>query len=336
MSLPLEQLVTLSDAELAPLDVAATNLACAAGLPGAPTPEQEKTCYERLDWFARSAEPYTRRRMREFRSSPHLYDRSEKIFRVVCLIHMLQGQFRLRYNRAKIPQDVPLDTADTFIHGALLGAGGTCASLPVVYAAVGRRLGYPLKLVCTTRHLFVRWDEPGGERFNIEANGTGVNSHSDDYYRTGMYALAPWHERDFRFLRSQTPRMEVANFLLQRGHRWLELGREKEAVRSFVGSCVLDPGNRAYEDCADVVVDRWNAKLDGLTPPRFPELRMVYPPRRWPGMPEWLERKVIRAEKRDECLLDPANEEWWWRDLREAKGQRPPHVPTSMTVTVER
>ena len=32
--------------------------------------------------------------------------------------------------------------------------------------AVGRRLGYPLKLVTTKGHLFVRW-EGAGERFNI-------------------------------------------------------------------------------------------------------------------------------------------------------------------------
>jgi hypothetical protein len=41
----------------------------------------------------------------------------------------------------KIPLDAPLDVADSFIHGIIQGNGGTCASIPVVVSAVGRRLG---------------------------------------------------------------------------------------------------------------------------------------------------------------------------------------------------
>ena len=49
---------------------------------------------------------------------------------------------------------------------------------------VGRRLGYPLKLVVTKAHVFVRWDD-GRERFNIETAGNGgTGSYSDEYYRS--------------------------------------------------------------------------------------------------------------------------------------------------------
>lgn len=59
---------------------------------------------------------------------------------------------------------------------------GTCASLPVLYAAVGRRLECPLKLVTARNHFFVRWDG-AGERLNIKATTEGVTTFEDEYYR---------------------------------------------------------------------------------------------------------------------------------------------------------
>ncbi len=44
----------------------------------------------------------------------------------------------------------PVDWSDSrtrYIHSVLTGFGGTCASLPVLYVAIGRRLGWPLYLV---------------------------------------------------------------------------------------------------------------------------------------------------------------------------------------------
>ena len=61
--------------------------------------------------------------------------------------------------------------------------------MPVLYVAVGRRRGYPLKLVEAPTHLFFRWEDPDGERFNVpevfnvEGTGHGISFHPDDYYR---------------------------------------------------------------------------------------------------------------------------------------------------------
>ena len=99
----------------------------------------------------------------------------------------------MRYNPALICEPDPShrwdlhgfeDSRNLFIHGVVSGHGGTCTSMPLMYLAVGRRLGYPLRLVLAKAHLFVRWEETGGERFNIEATTTrGLNTFSDDYYR---------------------------------------------------------------------------------------------------------------------------------------------------------
>jgi hypothetical protein len=44
----------------------------------------------------------------------------------------------------------------------------------VLYVAIGRRLGYPLKLVECKGHLFVRWED-AKERFNIEGTSRGLH-----------------------------------------------------------------------------------------------------------------------------------------------------------------
>ena len=95
----------------------------------------------------------------------------------------------------------------------------------MVYAAVGRRLGYPIKLVATrgktSGHLFARWDDPKtGERFNIEASGPGLTTPGDDYFRTRMYDCGPEVEAEGCYLQSKTPRMELAGFLQGRAWCW--------------------------------------------------------------------------------------------------------------------
>jgi hypothetical protein len=189
-----KQLVMLPEDELARLDIALVNLACAADLPDAPGPVVWEACIKRLDHWASLIGGYTERLLPKFRRSPHEYEHSEAYFRMLCLATVLQRDCGVRYNPAKVSPDVPLDTADSFIHGAVLGEGGTCCSLPVVWAAVGRRLGYPLKLVsCLSEkfsHLFLRWEGPGSrKRFNIEATThLGFATPSDDDFRTGRFA----------------------------------------------------------------------------------------------------------------------------------------------------
>lgn len=69
--------------------------------------------------------------------APAEYENSWAYFRTLVLITVLQRDLGLRYNPAKVPDDAPFEPADVFIHGAIQGKGGTCASLPVVYAAIG-------------------------------------------------------------------------------------------------------------------------------------------------------------------------------------------------------
>ena len=152
-------------------------------------------CLETLDRGAAEIGEYTERVLPLFYRNPERYEHSEAYFRVLVMITVLQRDYGVRYNPEKIPLEARFETADSFIHGAIQGQGGTCATLPIVYAAVGRRLGYPIKLVSArvgdvASHCFARWDGDS-EQFNIEASAQGLSCPPDDYYRTGRYEITP-------------------------------------------------------------------------------------------------------------------------------------------------
>jgi hypothetical protein len=138
-----------------------------------------------------------------------------------------------------------------FIHAILMdGHLAMCTSAPVIYAAVGRRLGYPIKLVKTKCHVFCRWDDPHGERFNIEATSPGFYTHSDEYYRRWPY---PWTQSEKRmgyWLHSLSPRQELAMFLDWRGTCWLDNFQTENASAAFAASCRLS-------NCDPDIESRW-------------------------------------------------------------------------------
>ena len=137
----------MPEEKLAEHNVAAANLACAADLPGGKRFDFD-ACLSRLDEMTDQVRQYTERMLPQFRRKRWDYGNSEGYFRTLCMITALQRDLGVRYNPARIPDDARFDASDSFIHGILDGPGGTCATLPVLYAAIGRRLGYPIKLVC--------------------------------------------------------------------------------------------------------------------------------------------------------------------------------------------
>lgn len=93
------------------------------------------------------------------------------------------------------------DSRNLFIHGILTGFGGTCASMPVSYCAIGRRLGYPLRL-CEANEHFCRWDGGAeGESFCFAATGRGGAIRDEDYYRRWPKPITPAQEQKHGLIR---------------------------------------------------------------------------------------------------------------------------------------
>jgi hypothetical protein len=242
-------------------DVATLNLRCAQGLPGAEDLDEGRL----LDWLdqaARLVDFETRRHWYRFTDSPGTYNNSAAYFCCYFLLQTLQEELGVRYNPARIRdtrfQDPKCfdpdfrDSRDLFIHGMIDGPGGTCASMPVMYVAVGRRLGYPLKLVQTRGHLFARWDDPEGkcfgfpELFNVEGGGEGIASYHDEYYKTWPETWTDIDEAEGWYLKSMTPREELASFLAMRGDCLTDNGRLAEAVQAYEWANALAPGDKRY------------------------------------------------------------------------------------------
>jgi hypothetical protein len=333
-----QQLVRCSDAELSRLDIAQVNLACADGLPGSEKIDEQR-CLQTLDRWAEEVKAYTSRIEGRFWDRPERYNHSWAFFRILAMVTKLQRDLGVKYNPAKIPEDAPFTTEDAFIHGFIQGEGGTCATMPVVYVAVGRRLGYPLHLVHATggkyAHLFARWVEPI-ERFNIEATAQGLSTPPDDYYRTGRYAIPPDVERKGCYLQSMTRRQELAMFLIQRGCHFRQLGRYRQAVNSFAWASAAVPEDLACRNTLLIDMRHWADELKKLRPPGYPAMHFRWPPRRFPATLPWeIERHLLSLEAAENLLKDQRLNEPWWEPQRlgQPMGRQPARALVDMTPT---
>jgi hypothetical protein len=216
-------------------DIAAINLACASGLPTTERLDIRKSV-KTIDAIARWVERRTGTSWHIYERHKSLFDGSRNLFRIMMMTKLLGEQFGVRYNplrmnRADECYD-PKDVGDHFISGIIEKRQGTCATLPVFAVAVGRRLGYPLKLVKVPDHILFRWEDEC-ERFNLEYNGGPAEPRSDEYYETWPIPWTPEiraQQPYAQWLCSETPRQEVANFLVMRMLVLDAYGRTVEAI----------------------------------------------------------------------------------------------------------
>ena len=228
--------------------MALMNLLCAQGLPGAEALDIDSSLIM-IDTMARRVLQETDRLLPRYWQAPAEYYRSEAYFKMLVLVTVTQQDFNVHYNPPRIAApDKPepsetfyADSKDVFIHGTVGSRrAGTCASLPVFYAAIGRRLGYPLKLVTAKAHLFVRWDD-GKERLNIEASGRGLSVYPDDHYRTWPFPMTAAEEKRGYFLKNLTPAEEIAIFLQTRSQVLVAHKHFAEARKAIKQAAVFAP-----------------------------------------------------------------------------------------------
>lgn len=228
-----EQLKT----ELPAFDIAYVNLLCARGLPGSEGLNIDAQLAT-LDEWARRIKHETARNQHLFYRNPERHENSLAYYRIGMLVTVLMQDMGVRFNPELIESGALYDmestrfyanSSDLFIHGLLSPRPfGTCASMPVLVVAIGRRLGYPLKLVRTKAHLFVRWDSDD-ERFNVEVTGRGWNPHPDSYYREFPFPFTSEEEQANRYLESLSAAEVLATFLGVRAVCLKQNNRDAEA-----------------------------------------------------------------------------------------------------------
>lgn len=283
---PLAELLERQGWDPGNFDIALLNLLCAAGLPGSEN-LGIANLLEKVGEWSRLVKLETERNYYKFLDAPSKFNSSQAYFCVLCMITVLQNRCGVCYNARLAgitpdgpePLDFGKDSCDLFIHAIIDGRGGTCGSLPVLYAAVGRRLGYPLKIVKAHRHLFLRWDDPRGKRwfhparFNIEATGPGVHCLPDEHYRSWPHEVAAEDVEAGIFLKSLSPREELAEFVATRAHCLVRNGRLAEAIKAMRKAAELAPHNRHFQKSCD----EWESRRKLL----------VRAQRAWSNPPPW-------------------------------------------------
>ena len=133
--------------------------------------------------------------------------------------------------------------------------------------AIGRRLGYPLKLVECKGHLFVRWED-AKERFNIEGTSRGLNCYPDQEYMEWPWPISKEELETGMYMKSLSPKRELAAFLELRALCLKEHGHEEQhlAVKRFADGLRKEDG---------VDLDRLNQPMRAYTNRNSTEGRSV-------------------------------------------------------------
>ncbi|MGH7989835.1 MAG: transglutaminase family protein [Limisphaerales bacterium] len=224
------------------------NLLCAEGLAGADHLNVEGDLAT-LDQWAQHIKSETDRNFYRYFEDPPYYYNSTNFFKMLMMAVVLYEDYHIRYNPKwmEAPMEIQgddhfaADSRDLFING-LIGTQrmGTCSSMPILYIALARRLGYPVKLVTTKEHLFMRWDSPT-ERFDMDATGKGLSEYNDDFYKKFPFPITAKEIKDEGYLKSLSPAEELSVFLAIRGSCLKETGRSAEAMESFKSAYRFEP-----------------------------------------------------------------------------------------------
>ena len=240
------------------------NLLCAVGLPGAEGLDIEHSLATLDQWAQRVAQETQRHlyRATDPRYAAH-YRHSEAYLRAEFLMQVLTEDLNVRYNE-NLTDDMNWSFADSsrvFIHGMIPQPGqsitetngGTCSSMPVLAMAIGHRLGYPLHLVTTNKHLFLRWEgdnhpDPSMRgRFNVESTSTvGFVSPTDEDFKAEPFNITDADVAYNGYLKSMNHREAFAQFLAGRGHCGVDHHQFSFATRSYENAHRYDPSRPCY------------------------------------------------------------------------------------------
>lgn len=239
-----QTLCSLPEKELARIGVAEVNLACAVGLPPS-SGFSIKSCLHVIDQWTALVRAGTQRALANRHRFPEYDDLSESEYRILTMFSVLYRHVGLTVNTDVLDPNTPYDGSDSrihFIHAVLAnGFPATCCAAPVIFTAIERRLGYPIRLVQSREHIFCRWSSESGERFNIEATNRGYYRTPDEHYLNWPRPIFQKALREGLFLTDLTSRQELGLFLHLRGTCFLWNLRVEEAVEAFQWARKLHP-----------------------------------------------------------------------------------------------
>jgi hypothetical protein len=307
----LDRLLAMSDEELAQEDVGLVNLLCATGLPSA-DPLDIPSSLAQLNEWAKYAEQEVIRGFPRYLANPNPNKGSGNVYRLWALMHAIRIKSGLEVKLVTAAGSEPanreiIDTSMKptggpyknrvnsqvgFIHGLLSPRClGSCASNPVLFAAIGRRLGYPVTLVLTVQHIYNRWVD-AAEQFNMDGSMKYIGGDEDHHY---IDRWRPWRPIERAALNKTlhvplTPRQELAAFMFERSICLSANLRFEEARQACAIAHRMTADNPAYADELETIATffaiRERRRGSGwLGPPRIPVTHLPQPAAPLPQSP---------------------------------------------------
>ncbi len=305
-------------------DIAILNLLCAPTIKGAETLDIRK-CLARIDAVAQQVRAAIDRNIHRLPQDPD-YWHCPQMWKAAWAVTVIKRYFGATYNPEIAAMTVQgqrsqMDNARDVFIGGLLDEDktlrhGTCASIPVLVAAVGRRLGFPIKLTTAGRHVFARW-EGDGARFNIEAScpggmATPPDEHYHRYFKDGDSAC-----RSSSFhLRTLTPAEEFALFMTFRVEALCYAERYDETFLWSARALQFSPDDPGFLAWAVrgtnlAMRRRYTAANSGVK----------IPPIEGPDYLDFNVAPFLAPHELSLYLTVTAHMNEWWGDLKEARNR---------------
>lgn len=231
-------LLDLTPEEVSAFDVEELNLLCGSNLRGTKNVDIAM-CLDRLNHLTEMARAETQRNWSRWQQNPAEYQNSEAFYKMGMVISVVRQDYQAQYNpklitipskESRTNDEFFREGSDIFLQGLLSDRKmGTCASMPVLYVSIGRRLGYPVHLVATKGHLFCRWDD-GKERMNFEGTGEGINTYPDSHYQEWPFTVTDQEVKQSTYLINLNRQQELAMFLSNRAECLVVSGRNEEGL----------------------------------------------------------------------------------------------------------
>ncbi len=245
----LAELLALNTHQLEQVDIARMNLLCAEGLRGSENLDLQQ-CLDRLEAWTIHVERETKRNFHHYLERPKEFNNSIPYYQMGMLGTVLAEDLRIQYNpdherrllaggtesRSVEQWNVFFSSStDVFIHGLLTGKHyGTCASMPFLYVAIGRRLGYPVTIAARKHHLYLRYEAGKGEHLNMEATeNLGFSTPTDEEYRNGPFPMTQEEIDGCGWLRPLNNKEILGICLLNRANCQRSMKRYDEEIKTL-------------------------------------------------------------------------------------------------------
>lgn len=249
-------LIALSDSELEEVDILEMSIAVAREIPGLADLDYDR--YRQIvDNWTEQFRAWLPTVEHDFHKDPSKYQNDINFFRLGMLAQFLDQSVGVAYVEEQREAQVEArkggrevevaytDPGHLLLHGLIDTKRGTCATMPVLHVAIGRRLGWPVALACASSHYVCRYDD-GRRVYNIEATDTGrggFGAGTDEDYveQEGISRKAIAVGSD---LRSLTAREMLGVFVQGRARHFQDIGKNALAARDYALAHTLFPKSR--------------------------------------------------------------------------------------------